>query len=169
MGIGKPTVDQVSNNFTRPADTSAYSANDLIANSTTAGSVVPLSFSISIGNGRGVKIVGARLSKTDETDVANSSIILHLWTASPTPANGDNGAFSTTGAGYIGKITFPTMTAFTDDAFAVMESGAVSGGFNPLQTYLRATDTIYGLLQAVAAYSPASAEVFTVTLTIEQF
>ena len=33
-----------TDSFTRPANTTQYAANDLVANSTTAGSVVPLSF-----------------------------------------------------------------------------------------------------------------------------
>jgi hypothetical protein len=34
----------VSARFTRPSDTTAYASGDLVANSTTAGSVVPMSF-----------------------------------------------------------------------------------------------------------------------------
>lgn len=169
MTIGKPHMAYVTDSFTRPSDTTAYAANDLIANDVDAGDVEALEFAIGTGNGRGVKIVGARLVKTDASDVANSAITLHLYASDPTPANGDNGAWSTDIANYIGSIAFPTMTAFTDDALAVVHEGAISGGVNSLKTYLRSTDTIYGLLMATAAYSPASAEVFTVSLIVEQY
>lgn len=168
MSVGKPHVTETSASFSRPADTTTYAANDLIANSTTAGSVEPLAFAIGTGDGRGVKIVGAALQKSGIV-VTLSSVILHLFKSEPIVANGDNGAFSTDVAGYIGKITFPVMTAFTDDAQATMDAGAVTGGFNALTTYLGATSTIYGLLQAVGAYVPASAETFTATLKIEQY
>ena len=35
-----------SQSFTRPGDTTPYASGDLVANSTTAGSVVPLTFTI---------------------------------------------------------------------------------------------------------------------------
>jgi hypothetical protein len=159
----------VTDSFTRPSDTDAYQANDLIANDVDAGDVDPLEFAIGTGNGRGIRIVGARLQKSDGTDVANSAITLHLFASEPTVANGDNGALSTDTANKIGTIVFPTMTAYTDDALAVVHACAVTGGINPLFTYLRSTSTIYGLLMATAAYSPASAEVFTVSLIIEQY
>ncbi len=167
MSFGKPVLKSTSATFDRPSDTTQYSANDLVANSTTAGSVSPLSFTIGTGEGRGIKIVGGKLQKS-ATTTTSSSMILHLYTSSPTVANGDNGAFSTDTAGYLGKITFPTMTAFTDDALATMDAGAVSGGFNAINAYLGSTSVIYGLLQAVATYTPASAETFTATLYIEQ-
>lgn len=171
MSVGKPHMAIVTATFNRPADTNTYTAADLVANDVDAGDVNPMEFAIGTGHGRGIKIVGARLQKSDASDVANSSFTLHLFASEPTITAGDQEPFAagTDTANYIGSLTFPAMTAFSDDALAVLHSGSVSGGFNPLVTYLRSTSTIYGLLQAVGAYSGASAETFTVSLIIEQY
>ena len=161
-------VVQVSASFTRPSDTTAYADVDLVANSTTAGSVTPMQFSFGVGNGRGLKILGGKIQKSDGTDVANATFTLHLFGSSPTVANGDNGALSTDTAARIGSIAFPIMLGYTDDARTQVAVGDQTGGINPLHHYLRSTNSIYGLLEAKAAYTPASAEVFTVTLDVEQ-
>ena len=171
MTIGKPIMAYVTDSFTRPTGTTQYTASppDLVANDTDAGDVEPLEFAIGTGNGRGVKIVGARIQKSDGADVTGATFTLHLYASEPTSAVGDNGAFSTDTANYIGAIAFPAMTSYTDDALAVVHAGAVTGGINPVFTYLRSTSTIYGLLAALGTYTPADSEVFTVSLIIEQY
>lgn len=143
----------VSASFTRPSNTTAYASGDLVANNTNAGSVTPLTFSSAHGFGA---IVRARIEKSDKT-TTNASFDLHLFEASPTVANGDNGALSIANlAGYLGKVSVTvnalagatTGASGNADASAICPSGA----------------TVYGLLAATAAYTPASAEVFTVTL-----
>lgn len=156
-------VKKVSDSFTRPSDTTAYADNDLVANSTTAGSVVPLRFAVGRG---GIKVVGARIQKSDETDVANATFTLHLFGSSPTVANGDNGAISYNLADKFGEISFATMVAATDEGYAL-----ANGGQSILPDGLywySAAGVVYGLIQAEAAYSPASAEVFGVTLIYER-
>ena len=151
---------KVTQTFTRPADTNAYQDLDLVANNTTVGSVSPMKFQ---GFGGGSRIVGARIEKSDATDVANATFTLHLYGSSPTPANGDNGALSTNVSDKLGTIAFPIMTAFTDDAASTINLGAtglVGGVFMTNQIF-------YGLLEAKAAYSPASEETFTVVLYLE--
>lgn len=155
-----------SANFTRPADTTTYASGDLVANSTTAGSVTPLTLAVGWSQ---FKLLGARLKKSS-TSISNVSFRLHLYSASPTVANGDNGAFSSTHSGYLGHITF-------DPSYCVAFSDAVGSFGTPITNSSQAPHdkrialvsgtTIYGLLEARAAYSPASEEVFTVTLEIE--
>lgn len=156
-------IKKISNSFSRPADTTSYTSGDLVANSATAGSVVPVSFAVGRG---GIKIVGARLLKTDETDVVNATFSLHFFGASPTVANGDNGAISHTVSEKFGTIALATMTAGTDDAYAL-----ANGGESILPDglyYYTASGMIYVLIEAKGAYSPASAEVFTVGLVYER-
>lgn len=156
-----------SANFTRPNDTTAYASGDLIANNTTAGSVTPMSFTAArVAAGSGM-IRRARLKKSGTT-VTNASFRLHLYSSSPTPANGDNGVWSTTESGYLGSIdldmTGTTARVFTDAA-KVVGTPAVGSEIN---FALAAGQTIYGLLEARAAYTPAAQEVFTVDLEILQ-
>ncbi len=155
-------VKKVTNSFTRPADTTAYANGDLVANSTTAGSVVPVSFNIGRG---GVKIVGARISKSNTT-ITNGTFTLHLFGSSPTVANGDNGAISFNLAEKFGSIDFAIMVAATDAGYTIAQGGQsiLTDGLY----YYTSGGLIYGLIEAKAAYTPASAEVFSIALVYEK-
>lgn len=162
---GSATV-AISTSFTRPADTTAYTSGDLVANNTTAGSVVVLSFANAarVASGSGM-VRRARLRKSG-TSVTNSSFRIHLFNAAPaTITNGDNGAFSVSGAAdYIGAIDVSVDRAFTD--------GAVGTGIpvvgSEINFKLPSGSTIYGVIEARGAYTPTSAETIAVTLEILQ-
>jgi hypothetical protein len=154
-----------SASFTRPADTTAYAQNDLVANSTTAASVVPMSFGLN-ASGRWGIIRGARLYKSGTT-VTSATFTVFLFTASPgTPTNGDNGAFGVaSSAGFL-------------DSFAIdLATGALAGGTTGVKKrsaalaipfcFPTANSKLYALLRADAAYTPASSETFELTLEIE--
>jgi len=154
-----PMFEAVAPTFTRPSDTTAYASTDLVANSTTAGSVVPLVFAIPI-QGRVFKAWKAILKKSTTT-VTNATFVLHLFRDSPTVANGDNGAISVAAsANYAGKLTIDASSTSP-----TITSG--STGFTVSGTNLIATDPdglLYGLLEATAAYAPGNAETFTVSI-----
>ena len=155
---------KVSSTFTRPADTTAYASGDLVANSTTAGSVTPMSFAIArVAAGTGM-IRRCRLSKTG-TSITNASFRLHLYTVSPTVTNGDNGVWlSTQSATYMGSLDMSSAKAFSDGAGT---TGTPSDG-SEINFALPSGQTVYGLLEARGAYTPASAESFTVELEVLQ-
>lgn len=149
-----------SASFTRPADTTQYAIGDLVANSTTAGSVTPMSFVLGNNFGFGqFRLTRVRLSKTN-TSPTSATFRVHIYSASPTSAVGDNAAYSTTLSGWLGSIDVPAMTAFSDGCAAV---GAATAGSEFL-IKLSAGATVYALLAALGTYTPASAEVFTLTL-----
>lgn len=158
-------IGNISATFTRPADTTQYAAADLIANNTTAGSVTPMAFPLVGNNNPGqTRITRARLFKS-ATSVTAASFRLNLYQALPVVANGDNGAYSSTkAADYLGFINIDISTnpgaKFSDGASG---SGTVAAGAEML-IKMGTLTTIYGLLEAVGTYTPASAEVFTVTL-----
>jgi hypothetical protein len=144
-----------SGSVTRPADTTAYASGDLIANSTTAGSVTPITLNnVTRGANQSAQLRRVRVSKTG-TSVTNASVRVHLYnTSSITCANGDNGAWSTDkAANHVAFIDVTIDQAFTDGAF-----GQATCDINTNSL------TLYALIEARGAYTPASAEVFTVTL-----
>ncbi len=145
--------------FTRPNDTTAYAANDLVANSTTAGSVVPMPFVFPTGYGASLQIRSIRIQKSGTT-ATNGNFHVRLYASSPTCANGDNGAWSTNLSGYLGKSDPAIVEAFTDGCAVVDSLSELAD----LQVDLGTANVIYGLLVADAAYTPAAQEVFTVTL-----
>jgi hypothetical protein len=148
--------DNVSASFTRPADVTAYASGDLVANSTTAGSVVPMAITAGQVANASFQVRRVRIRKSG-TSTTNASFRLHLYNASPTPANGDNGAWSTNqAANYLGAIDVTVDKAFTD------------GAAGQATTEINAKGALYGLLEARGAYTPASAEAFTVSLEVMQ-
>jgi hypothetical protein len=137
---------------TRPADTTPYASGDLVANSTTAGSVVPLNLSaLSTGPGLCSQIRRVVLSKTG-VSVTNAAFRVHFFTTGTiTAANGDNGAISTSGAAnYLGSVDVTVGQAFTDGAVGVATCEINTGAA-----------ALYALIEARGAYTPASAEVLT--------
>lgn len=153
----------VSTSFTRPADTTAYASGDLVANSTTAGSVAPMSWGVTSESGGPGMVRRCRIIKSG-TGTTSAAFRLHLYNASPTVANGDNGAWSSNkAANYLGYMDVSAMTAFTDGA---MGAGAPAVGYEMNFDLDVTTYVLYGLLEARGAYTPASAEVFTVALEV---
>ena len=149
--------------FSRPADTTTYAAGDCLANSTTAGSVTPLEFTLPVnGPDHGIIITGARLLKSDHTKTTGDDFRLHLWTTSPTVSGGDNAAMSNTLTGYLGSISLD------DDeeigSADIVYCGTPDRNNNVIYAANFTGQVIYGLLEATGAYEPASAETFDVTL-----
>lgn len=150
----------IISSFARPADTTAYAAGDLVANSTTAGSVLALNF----GSVDGV-LEGLRIRKTTNT-TANTSFRLWLY-AVPidsalsvvSVANGDNGALSlSTLANFVGRFSCTAMEthASLTQAWARMTP-------DDALRYIASGQRLLGYLEARAAYAPGSAETFEVS------
>lgn len=150
--------------FTRPGDTTQYTAGDLVANSTTAGSVVPLSWSMKRLGGSGF-LRGARFYKSSTTATA-ATFTLYLFNATPgTPTNGDNGAFGlATVASMIGTVACDLSSgAIAGTAGLFKRTGALDLGID----FSSPNGTIYGLLIAGGNYAPAASETFTITLELD--
>ena len=155
-----------SQTITRPADITAYASGDLVANSTTNTEVTPFAFRA--GKSRGIKLWRVALAKS-AASVTNATFRVHLYGNSPTVANGDNGAISSTASAYVGFVDLAApATAFSD---TFVSNGIFTN--NSLQAplyFLSDSDGyIYGLLEARGAYTPASAETFALTLFGESY
>lgn len=159
-------IVQSTASFTRPSDTTQYGSGDLIANSTTNTQVSPMTFTIPYG--RGFKLWRVHIMKSGTT-VTDAQFRLHLYKDSPTVANGDNSAISSIVAGYIGFVDVDGQApAFTDDSMAagVPVNNSV---FAPMLILADPDCKLYGLLEARDTYTPASAEVFTISLVGEAY
>jgi hypothetical protein len=155
--------------FTRPADTTAYAAGDLVANSTTAGSVVALTFTFGALKQAAIEIRRFKIRKSNTT-ITNGSFRLHLFTAIPTfTSAGDNSAIGTVAQGaanWLGSLDCGLTIALQDGA--VGEGIPVSNTLGHAEIVAQfaegATPVLYGFLEARAAYTPTSAETFNITL-----
>jgi len=158
---------KVSASFTRPSDTTQYAVGDLVANSTTAGSVAMMSFRIKEG---GIWLRRIEIKKSDP-DITSASFRLWLTTdSSVTFSNGDNGALA------IGSSTLPiadvlcaldvtidkSLTGAGDIGYATFDEG-LHALF--AASYANGIGTIYSFLEARGTYTPGSAEIFTVTIS----
>ncbi len=153
------TIAVVSGSVTRPADTTAYASGDLVANSTDDEEVVPITLDgASLGPSRTAQVRRVSISKSG-VSVTTASFRVHLFTTGDlTVANGDNGVLSIDGAAnYLGSVDVTVGQAFTDGAH-----GSAATEINAR------AETLYAVIEARSAYTPVSAEVFTVTLEIAQ-
>jgi hypothetical protein len=143
--------------FTSPHAASAYTVGNLVANSATAGSVTPMAFNIAPANGVAVGIAKARLyvqgSGGAGPVVTNGTFRMHVFGQSPTSANGDGSAFSETMVNWCGTLTGTLLNAGTD--YSVAELVPDFGSFIGCAPAGGST-TVYGLLEARAAWSPAT-------------
>jgi hypothetical protein len=152
--------------FTRPADTTAYASGDLVANSTTNGDLVmPVLLNAALMPGVPVKVSRIRIAKSGNT-VTDANFQVHLFEKLPViPTAADNTALTsgtTINVGtvdyYAGSVNVPSMIAGV--------AGAVGFSTVSPEIILNPFDNtgLYVLLEAKAAYVPASEEIFTVTL-----
>lgn len=162
--VGGHTALVTAATMTRPGNTDAYASGDLVANDTVAGSVVPLSFAVArVAAGSGM-IRRVRL-RTSSTSVTLASFRLHLYSASPTVTNGDNGVWlSDNAANYLGALDITIDRAFSDGAAG--NGVPVSG--SEINFKLASGSTVYGLLEARAAYVPTNAGTFICSLEVLQ-
>lgn len=155
--------------FSRPANTTQYTAGDLVANDTDAGGVAPLIFTTSgIGRGRGI-IRRAKLFKSDPS-VTAALFNLHLFMVPPAFSNGDNGAFAVdTVRNFLGSIAFDLSSGAIVGTVGATKSAAPSPEINFDLTKISSSERrIYGYLATGTGgtYTPAENEVFEVTLDI---
>lgn len=160
-----PTITNPTSTLTLTATTTAYSANQLIASSATAGSVVVPSFNIA-NSGGGASIPRVRLTTNDATATAwgGVQVEVDLWSAAPTFTNGDRGAFSpaTGTASHLGTYICTMSAEYGDGAYAEC---AISPGGALIK--LASGASIFWTLQALSASGVTGAsKVFTLTAEV---
>jgi len=153
--------------LTRPANTTAYAANDAVSNNGTAASVTAQTVTLSDTNDEPVTLDRLRVSSTD-TGLSNVSLRAWLFNSDPTASSGvgggDNAAFSQKKAGYIGTMS-GTMRSMSDGAVGVL---APDEGMRIVTTPVSGARTIYILWQVLGAWTP-SANSTTIDATVEGY
>src|SRR6266576_780318 len=150
--------------FTRPNDTTAYSANDVVTNSTTVGAA--MQFAGGFPGSDKVDITRVLAQKSTATTTASDGV-LHLFARDPGVQN-DNGAFSALAFsaaepyGYLGSVAIAIFASKAGSSSVISE--------NVLSTPLSLvhasalSGTIYGVFMLNGAYAPGANEVFQFTL-----
>ena len=148
--------------FTRPSDTTAYAAQDVVSNSTSAPSVLTFSAAAQTSGGTGL-ILSARHLKSSAT-TTGATYRLHLYRVAPTAIN-DNSPFTLLFANRANRIGFIDFNHQT--------GGTGSDASNALTTFVNlpfvcdaASANIFGILTVTSAYTPTSAEQHFIELHI---
>jgi hypothetical protein len=143
--------------FTSPHASSAYTAGQTVANSATAGSVTPVAFVMAPANGVPVWLLKCKLltqtSGSAGQTLTNASWILHIYGQLPTVSAGDGVAFSTTMVNWCGDMVGVSSYLGTD--YSVSELVPERGSTFPC-TPGGSSQTIYGLLEVNAAFTPST-------------
>jgi len=148
--------------FTRPADSTAYAAQDVVSNSTSAPAVLTFAGAARANGGSGL-ILSARHLKNSTT---LASYRLHLYRVAPTAIN-DNAQFTLLYANRANRVGFIDFSHAT--------GGTGSDSTSALSTFVNlplvcdaASVSLFGILVATAAYTPTSGEQHFIELAIAQ-
>ena len=138
--------------FTTTSATNAWTANQLIANNATAGSVTPLAFTNACRvNGGSGSIRRAQAQVASDTGFAGQSLLLALHTSAPTYTNGDRATWLTTDSGFIGTIAITLSQHFSDQEQGF---GTPVNGSEINFTCAAGSTTIYGELISPGTITP---------------
>lgn len=161
----------VTGSLVRPADTTAYASGDLIANSAAAGSVAPLELiGVTRAAGEAVRIERVRVRKSGPV-LTNAAFRVHLFRKAPVVSVGDNGVFNASGV-----LALVDIEGHVGTAEVVMDLAAVTGarGVGLPSSGAGMTcesaggvgheTSLWALIEARGAYTPASGETFHVTI-----
>lgn len=159
--IANAQLGQVaSDSITRPDNASAYAANDVIGESPAAN----LTFSGVSTYPEGTFIITGAKLRIDINAVPSgmSGFRLHLYSAAPT-AIADNTAFNLPAGDrskYLGYLTLSAPSDFGDTLYAQDDNLNFNGKLAAGST------TVYGILETLGAFAPASETVFTISLNV---
>lgn len=148
--------------FARPANTTAYTAGDIVANHATGANVVPPPLRVSGIPGRGGRVRQVLLAKSAAL-LTNASFRVHLFSSAPVITSGDNAAMAVAGiaAGYVGSADVVMDKNFSDAAYDD------AGVDLPFQLPEGGRD-LFAVVEALGSYVPASGETFTVRVGVER-
>jgi hypothetical protein len=151
--------------LTRPANTTAYTANDAVSNNGTAASVTAQTATVSDVNDDPISLRRIRIISTD-TGLGGQVLQAWLFSSDPTASTGvqggDNAAFSQKEAGFIGTMT-GTLRAMFDGAAGVLTPDE---GAEIITKPVSGAQTIYVVYKTLTGWTP-SANSTTIIATAE--
>jgi len=152
---GNPSVSQ-----TRPNDTTAYTALDVVG--TSPATIIEFTNVLATA-GADFVVMGASLRVDVGTKPAGmDGFRLHLYSSAPT-AIADNTAFNIPSADrgkYLGYITLTSPTDFGDTLYGQTDN------INFKRKLAVGSTSLFGILETIAGYTPTASTVKTVTLSV---
>lgn len=167
--VGGKTVTP-SGSVTRPADTTAYTAGDAVSDSTSAPTAASVSGCARVNGGSGVILRAILIDSANQSTAGDFEV--YLFSEAHTATN-DNAAWAPSDADiesyYIGKIDFGD----TPDVLNAASGASGNCAYDSEQIAVpfkcgAGSTSLYWQLVARNAYTPVSAEKFTLRLSIAQ-
>jgi hypothetical protein len=150
----------LSASYTRPNDTNAYAANDVIADSTAS----PTNLSISTGMAKGssIMITSARIRVDGHSSLPAGigNFRVALFSSAPTAIN-DNAAFDVISAD---KAKF---LDYIDIGTPIDLGSRIFGKTNGINSHIKlasTSNTLYAQLITLGGYTPVAQDVYTIFL-----
>jgi hypothetical protein len=165
LGFETGNYSRVSASFTRPNDTTAYAASDVVCNSTSAPAVLTFSGMARSLGGSG-RVLTARHVK-NSTGTTNASFRLWLYRTAPTAIN-DNAQWPLLWANRANRLGFADFSHTTGGTGSDSTSSIVTFAGIDYICDSAAVD-LYGVLIATAAYTPTAQEQHFIELGRELF
>ncbi len=144
---------------TRPANTTAYSIGQVIAESTSAATVWTFTSCVRANGGTGT-LLGVQLTDTSK-QATTLQANLWLFSATPTVQN-DAAAFAPSSGDLANLVAVVNLVNWT----AANANGVITANELNRPFKCGAATTLYGVLVAANAYTPTSNEIFSITLLI---
>lgn len=155
-----------SANFALPGSAITVDANDIVANSTAAGSISYGALQVAREAAGSFRIDRLRLYSNHTTGLAGINVRVRLWTAAPTYANGHGGAYSVTAghAGYLGSFT-GVFEQFADGAVAILTCDYGPGG---VKCDLASGQSVFWDLQTLTSFPQQASKTVTLVAEVDQ-
>jgi len=156
---------RVSGTFTRPANTTAYAANDVVSNNATATTPLELANAVRVAAGSAY-LVGLRV----ETNLKSITprFRVHFFSTAAATVAADNAAHKEVYAdaairrGYVDLVAMSTAADTTNSDMSRAEDYTIR------RPMVAAATSFYVVLETLDAFTPASGQSFTVIAVFDQ-
>lgn len=155
----------ISTEFTRPSDATGYTAGDVVSDNTSATTMQALANAARVSGGSGY-IVGIRVA-TDKKSIT-PRVRVHFYNTTGATLSVDNAAWQDKYADSSKRVGFydmPPMSTGTDTTNSDMSRAVDMGMRIP---YVCTATSLYFVLEALDAFTPASGEKFTLTVFVDR-
>jgi len=169
LALLRPVSKVITASYTRPADTTAYAAGDVLADSTSAATILTFS-GVSRANGLGYLIDGVTLVYST-APATKADLELWLFDTSITIQN-DNAAWNPTDSDLEKSLGYVSLLG--SGAIVAAPSGSNGNMIQHVEAKVKSrasassSTNLYGIVVVRNAYTPSSAEKFTFRLHVIQ-
>lgn len=155
----------IATEFTRPADTTAYAANDAVGDSTSALTMQALANAARVSGGSGY-IVGIKVT-TDKKSIT-PRFRVHFFNTNGATLSNDNAQWQEKYADASKRLFYYDMPAMITGADTTNSDMSRSIDVTMRIPYYCTVTTMYYVLETLDAFTPANGEKITVTVLVDR-